>query len=320
MRWALAVLVAAAIVAGAATSRTAAAGPLPDCAPGTPAPPPPTAAVTGNPATPDRIVAGRFFTIEYDDPNLIVAVQDTAGPPGTEFDGGAEGSAISVALPSAGAIPLTARYFDVQHDGTCVFSFTFTVNVEAGQLLSPGIGVGDGPLDRSPGLDPLPRRGINTSGSPVLGRVWTCRGLHARVPITAILREERDLRRRPSESSPTLRIDMPDLCQTRSVTARAPGVALRFIAGSRLVDEGDRTIGVAHTATEGRRYWLQILQGTRLLASLRYYVAHRPQNGAKPALWVLAPEAAFERARCRRPPRDSPLGIHRYPLPPCPRR
>jgi hypothetical protein len=69
---------------------------------------------------------------------------------------------------------------------------------------------------------------------------------------------------------------MPDLCQTRSVTARAPGVALRFIAGSRCVDEGDRTIGVSHTATAGRRY--------------------------------------------RRPPRDSPLGIHRYPLPPCPRR
>ena len=202
MRWALAVLVVASIVMGASTSRAAAAGPLPDCAPGTPAPAPPTAAVTGNPATPGRIVAGRFFTI-----------------------------------------------------------------VEAGQLLAPGIGVGEGPLDRAPRLDPLPRVGVNTGGPPVLGRVWTCRGLHARVPVTAILREERNLRRRPSESSSTLRIDMPDLCQARSVTAGAPGVALRFIAGSRLVDEGDRTIGVSHTATAGRRYWLQILQGTRLLAS-----------------------------------------------------
>jgi hypothetical protein len=111
------------------------------------------------------------------------------------------------------------------------------------------------------------------------------------VPITAILREERDLRRRPSESSPTLRIDMPDLCQTRSVTARAPGVALRFIAGSRLVDEAIAPSASRIPATAGRRYWLQILQGTRLLASLRHYVAHRPQSGARPALWVLAPEA-----------------------------
>ena len=106
MRWVLAVLVVASIVVGATTSRAAAAGPLPDCAPGTPAPAPPTAAVTGNPATPDRIVAGRFFTI-----------------------------------------------------------------VEAGQLLAPGIGVGEGPLDRAPRLDPLPRQGVNTGGPPVLGRV-----------------------------------------------------------------------------------------------------------------------------------------------------
>ena len=133
MRWALAVLVVASIAVGASTSRAAAAGPLPDCAPGTPAPAPPTAAVTGNPATPGRIVAGRFFTI-----------------------------------------------------------------VEAGQLLAPGIG-GEGP-DRAPRLDPLPRAGINTGGPPVIRRFWTCRGLHARVPVTAILREERNLRRRASTS------------------------------------------------------------------------------------------------------------------------
>jgi hypothetical protein len=313
--WALVVALAAACALLAGSSpRADAQAPLPDCAPGTPPLPVPVVKVEADPGNAGRIVAGRFFTIEYDDPALTVAVQNTVLPPGAVIDGTDDGNFITLALPAAGAIPLTAKYYDLEHNGTCVQSLTYTVNVEAGDLVPAGIGATEG---GGPTFKKLPKVGINTGGLPSVGLSWLCTGTQAVVPVSAVLREERVLRKRPSVTSKTLRIDLPDPCSTKSVTVTSPGVVMRFLA-FRYVDEGDRVISVEHRARHGRRYWLQILQGTRVLGSLRYYVAWRPQNLSRPAAWVVAPEAAFEKARCKRPRAfEAPLGLHKYPLPPC---
>ena len=303
-------LVAALSVGGAGAQTI-----LPDCAPGTPAPAPPTAAVTGDPSSPARLIAGRPINIEYDSPGAAVSVQSTTGPPGTVVDGGQE--AIAVTVPSAGTIPLTVRYFDTI-SGTCVHSFTFTMNVEPGSLLPAGLGVAQGDLGRAE-FARLPRRGVNPDEPPSVGLRYGCNALQAVVPLIAVVREERDLRRSPSPASHTLQLQIPDPCQSRSASAVSPGIALRFLAGGDF-DEGDRIFALEHRTRAARRYHLQVLQGSRVLGSLRYYVAFRPQNAAIPKLWVVAPEAAFERARCTRPKRPAPLGYKRYPFPPCPRR
>lgn len=319
----LAALAAAslALVAALSVGGAGAATILPDCAPGTPAPPPPTPVVTGEPSSPTRIVAGRPFTIDYTGGDGSVTVQSTTVPPGTLFDPGfdAGGSVLYLSLPAAGPVPLTAHYYLVLN-GTCVHRFPFTVNVEPGDLVPAGLRVGQGELRDSPRFERLPRRGVNTDGNPAVGLSYGCTALEAIVPITAVLREERDLRRSPSPTSHTLQIAIADPCQTKSVSAVSPGVALKFVAGSSRFDEGLRTIGVEHRAKAGRRYQLQILQGDRVIGGLRYYAAFRSQNGPSPALWVVAPEAAFERARCKRPKSPAPLGLKHYPFPPCPRR
>ena len=305
---------AAGLTAGGAGAQTI----LPDCAPGTPAPAPPTPNVTGDPGSPTRVIAGRRFSVEYDSPGLAVAVQDTAGPPGTVFDFGNQGDLITVRAPSAGAVPLTARYYDVR-SGTCVHSFTFTVAVEPGDLVPPGIGAGDGGLIRGTRLAPLPRGGLLAGDAPKVGLEYPCEGVQAVVPLSAVLRIERRLFRRPSTSSETVRLDIPDPCQTGSAIARAPGVLIRFVGDQSGVDEGVRILGIEHPGKGAGRFWVQVFQGTRLLGGLRYYTAFRPAARRFTRSWVIAPEAAFERARCRRPPGGVPLGFRTWPFPPCAR-
>ena len=114
-----AVLVLAAIVAAARPRPAAAAGPLPDCAPGTATPrrrPRPSAGQPGE-ASPAGLVAGRFFTIEYDDPEGTPdrrrASRQRIGPAGPARESmAAPQGRVPCAGPSAGAIPrvVTARY------------------------------------------------------------------------------------------------------------------------------------------------------------------------------------------------------------------
>jgi hypothetical protein len=80
---------------------------------------------------------------------------------------------------------------------------------------------------------------------------------------------------------------------------------------------------VEHRFKRGARYRLRITQADRVLLQLRYYVAFgRKQTMFVQKAWVIAPEAAFKAARCRkRAPGDArdPLGYQNYPIPPCPR-
>jgi hypothetical protein len=94
----LALLGAVAVTAQAATTT------FPPCPPGTPVPAPPvvTHASIFNDALPPRIVAGRPFSIEYDDPALVTAVQQTIGPPGTVIRDDI-GGLVELTLPSPGA-------------------------------------------------------------------------------------------------------------------------------------------------------------------------------------------------------------------------
>jgi hypothetical protein len=136
---------------------------------------------------------------------------------------------------------------------------------------------------------------------------------------------DRAHRRRPRRGLGRRRWDRgragrPGVCSTQSTTAApAPGATLRFY-GDPDVDAGERTLAVQHRFKGGARYWLRITQAGRLIGQLRYYTAFRAQRGRFAATWVIAPEAAFEAARCRRPRREdpqTPLGFRKFPIPPC---
>ena len=309
-----------AMIGAAAGTAQNAAPVLPDCPAGTPAPAPPVVTVTGSSRSASRLVAGRPIEVQYDDPALVVAVQETIGPPGTTFDGDAGGSSATMTLPAAGAIPVTAKYYDVRN-GTCVHGLTYTLTVDAGDLVPAGVGA---TREFSPRggfeMRRLPRAGDYDGGPVTVGLVLPCDGAKAVVPLSVALHQERNLRRRPSASSPTVRLDVPDPCDTPTrVVASLPGVRLFYVNTSR-ADEGERFL-VAQILTKGpRRFWVEFAQGARRLGSLRFYTAWKPQNGGFPKGWVVAPEAAFERARCRRPPSDTPLGFRDWPFPPCVRK
>ena len=315
----LGLLAAACWVAVAATG-AGQAGRFPPCPPGAPALPPPTQTVTGDPGSPERIVAGRPFTIEYD--SNQVAVQDTVGPPGTTFSSNdATGGLIAPTVPAAGPAVFTVRYTDIAATAAtaCTQSASFTVDVGPGDLLAPRIGYSEGPTIKLIGkFARLPRRGDLTGGAPVAGLLFPCTDTTAKVPLLAELRVERNLRRRPSAASPLTTLALPDPCGPKPSAAAAPGARLRHAN----IFDNSWTVAAEHRFTGGARYWLRITQAGRLLGELRYYVAFRPAATRFSAVWVIAPEAAFERARCARPRRGDPtipLGFRKFPIPPCAR-
>ena len=310
-----AVLAAASLALLAASHGAAQSAPLPPCPPGTPAPPPPTVAAhlsaVGSPA---RLVAGRPIDIEYDDPNLAVTVQSTTGPPGTVVQSD-DGDAVTLTLPAPGLITLTAQYL-VLRGGTCTFPFTYTLDVTPGDLVPAGVGATRGFSPRGGfTFTKLPRFGDFDGLKPAAGLVFRCDGAKAPVPLSLVLSAERRLARRPSEASPSIRLDVPDPCTTRTTRVVGLGARLWFVNTDR-PDEGERFLAVEVTTTAPTRYWARFAQDVRPLGSLRFYTAWKPQNGRFPKGWVMAPEAGFERARCRRPPPLTGLGFRRWPIPP----
>ncbi|HSJ73168.1 MAG TPA: hypothetical protein VK904_02530 [Miltoncostaeaceae bacterium] len=128
-----------------------------------------------------------------------------------------------------------------------------------------------------------------------MAALWECSATTGRIAVTAELFVERALARRPGRASQAGRLTIDDPCGTQSTTAaRAPGATLRFSGGPD-ADGGERTLAVQHRLKQGVRYWLRITQAGRV-GQLRYYVAFRPQAARFAAVWVIAPEAAFEAA------------------------
>ena len=162
----------------------------------------------------------------------------------------------------------------------------------------------------------MPRKGTLTSQAPVIGIGFVCFDTTGRIPVVVNLRVERNLRRRPTAASPgATRMTVPDPCSRTEATVLAPGARLRHTRGD--------IVAVEHRFRRGARYWLRITQADRVLFQLRYYVAFgRKQTMFVQKAWVIAPEAAFEAARCRkraRGDRRDPLGYQNYPIPPCAR-
>jgi hypothetical protein len=280
--------------------------------------------VQGSPATPQRVVAGRPFEISYDTALGVIVYDTVALAPGTIFDGPPTGSSAAPTVPAAGPAQFTARYYsaDARPGQECTQSLTFIVAVEAGDPLPARIGYALGDwIGRGERYKRLPRQGVLWDGDPFTGFSYRCSPTTALVPVLPSCGPERDLRRKPSATSPVARLTLADPCQVKAAAAPATGAVLRFSGGSE-ADEGERALAVEHRRKQGARYWLRITQAGRLLGELRYYVAYRPPAHRFGATWVIAPEAAFERARCRRPPRedpDVPLGFRKFPISPCPR-
>ena len=226
----------------------------------------------------------------------------------------------SVPEPSVRTTTFTVRYYDalIPEAAACLQRLDFTVEVEVGDPVTDTLGYTEGPTGRSFPFRRLRPRGDLLGGAPIVGLSWPCSSTSALVPVVAELRVENDLRVRPSPRSALVRLELPDPCAGRNAAARGPGAGLRFTTGGQETGEGERELAVEHRRKQGGRYALRVTQGARLVGQLRYYVAFRPQNGGKPRLWVIAPEAAFSRARCHTPPNDSPLGFRPFPIPACP--
>ncbi|MGD9573529.1 MAG: hypothetical protein AB7V62_16750 [Thermoleophilia bacterium] len=300
---ALTVVVAGgAVLAGGAAAQT----PFPPCPPGA-APTPPAVAVKGHLASPGRFVAGRPFTIEYGGEAIV---EETTGPPGTTFSSNdLLGATVTVAAP--GPAVFTARYHDDRVG--CSQTFSFTVDVEAGDALTARGGYADAPIRQIGRFDRVPRKGALTSLAPLAGVLFRCTETTGRIPVVAELRVERNLRRAPSASSPGATMTVADPCDPTGSAVLAPGARLRHARGD--------IVAVEHRFRRGARYWLRITQAGRVLFQARYYVAFgRKETLFVHKAWVIAPEAAFSAARCRRLARGDlrdPLGYQNYPIPPC---
>jgi hypothetical protein len=320
----IALVVLALAAAGAALASTAAGqqASYPACAPGTPPLPQPTVSVVGSSATPGRVVAGRPFEISYDEPPGVIVHDTLAHTAGTTFHEPPTSSSVATTVGIAGPAAFTVRYYDSDAPlaARCTQSLTFTVAVEAGDLITARIGYAQGTTVRFiAGFKRLPRRGVLLiGGGPITGVLFPCTDTTALLPVVAELRVERALRRKPSTGSPLTTLTIPDPCGPKRTTVAGLGVRLRHTG----VFDEYWTVAVEHRFTGGARYWLRITQAGRLVGQLRYYTAHRPAARRFAETWVIAPEAAFERARCKRPPRGSdsaPLGFRKFPIPPCPR-
>ena len=118
------------------------------------------------------------------------------------------------------------------------------------------------------------------SGTALLGTVWRCSATTGAVPVAVELFAERSLRKRPSVTSPVVRLTVADPCQTTGAVARAaPNALLRFYGSSPYSDD-ERVVTVQHRSKAPARYWLRISQAGRVLGQLRYYVALRPRRGS----------------------------------------
>ncbi len=314
-----AALVAVSLALLAASHGAAQSPPLPPCPPGTPVPAPPT--VTANLSavgSPPRLVAQRPIDIQYDDPNLTVSVQSTSGPPGTVVQSD-DGNFVTLTVPAPGRIAFTAAYY-LTRDGTCTHSFTYELDVTAGDLVPAGVGATRGFSPRGGfRFTRLPTFGDYDGLKPAAGLVFACDGAKAPVPLSLVVHAERRLAKRPSAASPSVRLDVPDPCTTKTTRVTGLGLRLWFVNNDR-PDEGERFFAVEVTTKVPSRFWAAFAQDVRPLGSLRFYTAWKPQNGRFPRGWVMATEAGFERARCRRPPPTTGLGFRRWPLPPCQRR
>jgi hypothetical protein len=314
-----AALAAASLALLAASHGAAQSAPLPPCAPGTPAPAPPTVtAYLAAVGSPPRLVAGRPIEIAYDDPNLVVAVPSTAGPPGTVVLDDI-GDAVTLTLPAPGRVTMSAAYYVVRN-GTCTFPFTYTLDVTPGDLVPAGVGATRGFSPRGGfAFTTLPRFGDFDGLKPSAGLIFRCDGAKAPVPLSLVVFAERRLTRRPGAASPSVRLDVPDPCATPTTRVVGLGVRLWFVRNDP-PDEGERFLAVEVTTKAPTRFWAVFAQDVRPLGSLRFFTAWKPQNGSRPKGWVMAPEAGFERARCHRPPATTGLGFRPWNLPPCPRR
>ncbi len=282
---------------------------FPPCPPGAAPIPPPTVTVKGDTASPGRFVAGRPFFIEYGGEAIV---EETTGPPGTTFSSNdLLGATVTVAAP--GPNVFTARYHDDRVG--CSQTLSYTVDVEVGDLVSPRGGYADGPVREIGTFYRVPRKGVLTSQTAVVGIQFVCFETTGRIPVVVELRVERNLRRAPSASSPGATMTVSDPCNTTGSTVLAPGARLRHVRGE--------IVAVEHRFRRGARYWLRVTQADRVLFQMRYYVAFgRKQTMFVQKAWVIAPEAAFQAARCRKLARydtRDPLGYQNYPIPPCPR-
>jgi hypothetical protein len=302
----------------AASHGTAQSGPLPPCPPGTPVPPPPTVTATlaaaGSPA---RLVAGRPITIEYE-PAQGTAVERTTGPPGTAVDID-DGNAVTLTLPAPGQVAMSATYYSFGNE-TCAHPFAYTLDVTPGDLVPAGVGATRGFSPRGGfRFTKLAKFGDYDGLKPSAGLVFACDGAKAPVPLSLVVHTERRLAKRPTAASPSIRLDVPDPCTTKTTRVVGLGMRLWFVSHDR-PDEGERFFALEVTTKAPARFWARFAQDARPLGSLRFFTAWKPQNGRFPRGWVMATEAGFERARCRRPPFTTGLGFRRWPLPPCPRR
>jgi hypothetical protein len=157
------------------------------------------------------------------------------------------------------------------------------------------------------------------SARPAAGLVFACDGAKAPVPLSLVVHHERNLRRRPTEASSSVRLDVPDPCVTPTRRVTGQGVRLWYVNGDR-PDEGERFLALEVMTRAPARYWARFAQDVRPLGAMRFFTDWRPQRGRFSAGWVMATEAGFERARRHRPPSFSGLGFRHWGLPPCPRR
>lgn len=293
---------------------------FPPCAPGVPAPPPPAVVVEGARDSPTRIVAGRPFSLDFEGDSPADSLE--AAVPGTTLQDPRFG-VMTVVVPTPGPAAFTLRYIagGASRATACTWPHTFTIDVEEGDPVVARLGAIEGPDARWPLSGPprLPRRGLLTTGRPLVGLQWTCTGTTSGVPLVAELFVERRLGRSPTEASPAGRL-VTDACATDDVTrARAPGALLQFIGGPD-ADGGERDLTALISHKRGARYWLRVTQGARLVGQSRFFVAFRGQRGRFASLYVIAPEASYVAASCRRPRRGDgrfPLGFRTWPFPAC---
>ena len=155
--------------------------------------------------SPTRLVAQRPIDIQYDDPNLTVSVQSTSGPPGTVVQSD-DGNFVTLTVPAPGRIAFTAAYY-LTRDGTCTHSFTYELDVTAGDLVPAGVGATRGFSPRGGfRFTRLPTFGDYDGLKPAAGLVFACDGAKAPVPLSVVCRTSgasgsRSGRRRPRRAS-----------------------------------------------------------------------------------------------------------------------
>ena len=268
-----------------------------------------------SPETASRLVAGRPIDIEYDDPNGVVAVQETIGPPGTIFDHGvADGDPITLTLPAPGAVTMTAKYFVNSSNPGCAYSFSYTLQRRGGRP-RPRRHRGDARVQ--------PRAGATTSRScraSATSTAWPPRraspsaaaGRRRVVPLTALLH----IGAQPAQA-PFGVVTDPAVGRGRPVrhevaSGLGPGrAAVVREHGSPYPNEGDRFLA-AEILTKKPTPLLgsRSSQGTRAVGSLRFYTAWKPAERPLPQ-----GVGHGHRGRLRARALQAPAALHRARVP-----